>query len=167
MQLKYSILGGLLLLLLGSRANAQSEIQQNEIKKVYNFFRDNPPWESTPDSTMLITFAYLVEVKKDPSENPRVITLTATDSLAYRVFPKYRFLETVNFGAFMKDRNSATFVFPVLLEIHGSKRFNGEFTYIMEKAMSLFSEPNRQPSDISKYIYFPPFMERLNKRPGH
>jgi hypothetical protein len=146
---------------------AQSQESISEQERVRDFFIKNTPWETTKDSTMVYAFAFKASVKKDKKGNVHFISLTATDTLAYQIFPKYKFLETVNYKLYMKGKSQATFIFPIVIEkiVYRPLEYYDNrilMAYFIEnhfrenfskKILSLFSTEH---SEIENNIYFPP-----------
>jgi len=144
-------------------AQDKKDLQVKEIQRVSQFFRKNDHFKNTSDSSMLLTFAFKSEVSKNKNGSLS-IALTANDSLAYTIYPKYDFLKSVNYQLFMKDKEKAIFIFPVALEIIGSKlnkhRTESDF---LNKIMTLLSYKMDDFRMIDDYIYFQPFLLRINK----
>lgn len=151
-------------------AQSHKDPSKLEEERVMNFFIKNAPWKTTKDSTMVYAFAFKALVKKDHQGNVHLISLTATDSVAYQVFPKYKFLETVNYKLFMRGKSNATFIFPIVIEkivyrpldYYDNKKLMSYFIKnhyretFSKKILSIFSNVSAEHSEIENNIYFPP-----------
>lgn len=138
-----------------------SEVEQQKIR---SFLDENTPWNTTKDSSAVYAFSFKVAVKKDVHGVAKVVSLIASDSIAYQVYPKYKFLETINYGVFMGNRKSADLIIPIELEVIDSKGRNIEKTDFLERTMSLLHLKPLEKGVIENYIYTEPHLVRMNKQ---
>jgi hypothetical protein len=151
MQLVKCLLVVLVLLYYGKECLGQTPRQLEVLKHIGEIYNNDRILELTPDSTMLFGVAFLVEVEKDADGSSEVLSITTTDSLAYRIFPNYGLLKAINFGPFMKGRNSATFVIPVIIKAQDSV---GEgIDNFRSTNLKIFA--TEKGKDITRFIYFP------------
>ncbi|MEJ7694656.1 hypothetical protein [Daejeonella sp.] len=170
-----------LILLFTLLKTAQSQDLESKIefekKRIENFFLDNIPYKTTKDSTMIYAFAYKITVLKNANGVLEQTSLTASDTVAFRIYPGYEFLKTINYDLFMKDRKAGIFIFPVLIEVIGSQSENYKkdilSNYFVENvfrgnisknvAAMFYYHPNEN-NKTESYTYFEPILMRLDKR---
>lgn len=117
------------------------------------------------DSTGLYAFAFKATVKKNKKGVAEVISLSASDSVAYRIYPNYKFLNTVNYALFMKNKQQVSFVFPVALQVYGSKKeLDPKFEDSLDKFFMFLGRTKKgEKDDITDQIFFPPALIRVDK----
>ncbi len=146
-------------------AQKKQDAVYTEQKRIEDFFSNNIPINTTKDSNMVYAFAFKAVVKKDTKGKAQLISLTANDTIAYTIYPKYKFLETINYGLFMKDRKQAIFIFPVLLDIANTtlKSFPAH-NRPADNIMSVFFYREGEELDaIENRIYFRPYLLMIDK----
>lgn len=151
---------------------------QNEKKKIQNFFLKDLPWKNTPDSTMTIGFSFKISVLENEKGAKPVISLTASDSIAYKLFPKYEALKKIDYRLFMRDKKKADFIIPVLIEVVSSRGDHNTYENLIKfyKA-NIFSremfkeirpmlhiDPLGENIRTEEYIYFEPIFAWMYKR---
>lgn len=152
---------------------------KNEKRKIENFLIDSISWENTPDSNMFIGFAFKIAVKKTEDGKSNFVTVIANDSLAYKVFPKYKLLSTVNYNLFLPNRNEGIFIIPVFLEIISSKldldieshknlmKFynNRVLNRSLSKAIqsTFYINHSEAKNETEKYIFLKPIIAGIEK----
>lgn len=94
---------------------------ENEKMKIQDFFLKNLPWENMPDSTIIIGFSFKIKVEKSSNGKILPVSIIASDSIAYKLYPKYEFLKAINYKPFLKNKKEADFIIPVLIEMVGSR----------------------------------------------
>lgn len=158
-----------------------SQAQENliEIEKINEFFIENTPWKTTPDSTMFIGFSFKIDVKKNAKGQTKSVSIEASDSLAYTIFPKYKLLKNIDYGQFIKDKKKGVIVIPVIIDLVGPQMdeyYTNEnllkyFTNtILEKSMSrsiksiFFMNQQSTRSDMQNFIFLKPIMLGMRKR---
>jgi hypothetical protein len=175
--LKYLFLLSIILIDTNLQAQTRENPFELEQKRIHDLFYNTDIIKTTKDSTRTYTFAFKAVVEKDGTGKTHVISLTANDSIAYKIYPNYKFLETVNYKLFMKDKKQAVFIFPVALQVIGTepdsyydnKRLLNYFIdnalrrNFLEKVMSLFSIKPLEQASIENKIYFDPFLLWLDK----
>ena len=141
----------------------QEELKRQEQLKVYKFFENNTPEKNILDTSKIYAFAFKAVVKKNANGEARVISFTANDSIAYSLYPNYKLLKNINYGVFMRNRNRAIFIFPVILDVWKQEwpEQNRKPNYD-EVAMSMFSLPRDPYIDIENWIYFTPHILRMD-----
>jgi hypothetical protein len=155
----------ILLAPLVSLAQQTKQIDPNvEQQKIEDFFDKNTPWKTTKDSSAIYAFSFKVNVTRDNKGIARVTSLTASDSIAYEIYPKYKHLETINYGVFMENKKTATFIIPVALEVFNSKGDNIAKTDFLKDSMSLFNLEQGDNNKIKNYIYIKLIVYRINKQ---
>jgi hypothetical protein len=155
---------------------------QNEKRKIQNFFLNDLPWKNTPDSTMIIGFSFKISVQENEKGIKQVISITASESVAYKLFPNYESLKKIDYKLFMKDKKEADLIIPVLIEMVGpyQKDYNS-----YEKLLKFYEEnifrremfneiramlhidPLWDNTKTEEYIYFEPvfiWMDKRNKK---
>lgn len=162
-----------------SQAQDLGRKKEKEKKKIQEFFLKDLPWKTTEDSTMIIGFSFKINVKKNAESLTKSISIISTDSLAFRLFPKYEALKKIDYKLFLKDRNEGTFIIPVLMEIIGSqpeKFYTNEklldfmnkrvfFTTIKHDPGALFHLNYEEGKlETENYIYFEPVIIWMDKR---
>lgn len=157
--------------------NLERKIQK-EKRKIQNFFLKDLPRKNTPDSTMIIGFSFKISVQENEKRIKQVISITANDSVAYKLFPNYESLKKIDYKLFMKDKNKADFIIPILIEMVSSqadkyltdeklKDFMNErtfFTTIKHDPRSLFHNVKEEKDRIENYTYFEPVLIWIDKR---
>jgi hypothetical protein len=162
-----------------SQAQDLGRKKEKEKKKIQDLFLKDLPWKTTEDSTMLIGFSFKISVQKNANGLTKPITIIASDTLAYKIFPNYTFLTTINYELFLKERNEGVFIIPILIEMVGSQ---SEEFYTKEKqldfmnknisgrsmfdsALSLLNIHNLdQNNGTENYIYLEPVFIWMDRR---
>jgi hypothetical protein len=178
--LRYQLMFILLLLttLECVRAQHQESDIGSEKKKIYDFFYNDISWENTKDSTMIIGFSFKIHVKKNTEGKITPISIIPSDTLAYKLFPGYKFLTTINYKLFLKNREEGIFIIPVFLDLVGSQRddyytrenlmlfYNKSvFGRSVSKAVQsmLYINKNEENNKSENYIYLTPIMMGMDK----
>lgn len=158
--------------------HAQENLIDIEKKKINEFFRENFPWKTTPDSTMFIGFSFKIKVKLNGEGQVIYNKIIASNTNAYKIYPKYKSLGTINYGLFLKDKKRGIFIIPVIIDIIGSqpdkyytnKNLLNYYTKTilgksMSKAMkSAFYINQLGKKNTENYIYLEPMMIGIGKR---
>lgn len=151
---------------------------KKEKKKIENFFLKDLPWKSTEDSTMIIGFSFKIKVEENEIGLSQATSITASDSIAYKLFPNYELLKTINYKLFLQNKKKAEFIIPVLIELVGSqtigyydreKLINFSNNTVFNKALykgawSMFHLNNDHIKNIENYIYLKPVIIWMDKR---
>lgn len=161
--------------------NKEIEIE-NEKKKINDFFFNNLPWKATKDSTMMIGFSFKVNLQKNKKKEINQISIIASDSIAYKLFPKYELLKKIDYKLFLKDRKEGIFIIPILIELVGSQP---DEYYTKEKLLdfwgysifyrSMFKgvqsmlhiDQSWENNPTENYTYLKPVIIWMDKRVGH
>lgn len=173
-----SILTFLILINSFDFVHAQENLVEKERQKIFDFFNNHTPWETSPDSTMHIGFSFKIKMKFDTEGKINRNRIKASDPIAYKLFPEYKFLSTVNYPLFLKDKKRGTYIIPVLIEIIGSQtdeyytndRLLNYYLKTLEgrsmsKAMkSAFYIKSSGRGKTENYIYMKPIILTLGKR---
>lgn len=93
---------------------------QNEKIKIHDCLSNDFRWEITPDSNMYIAFAFKINVKAINNSQFGVVSIMANDTLAYKLFPNYKLLESVDYRIFVKNQMEATLILPVFIDLSDS-----------------------------------------------
>lgn len=109
MRLKHILVLAIVQLALVMGVKGQSLTAQKELEMVRKFFSFNPV--PAVDSSGIYAFSFLVEVKQDSKGKFKVESLTATDSIAFTLYPKSDFFRTLNYALFMEGRKFAILFF--------------------------------------------------------
>jgi hypothetical protein len=137
------------------------ELRENEIKKIEKYFNDNTPWEKLKDTSQLYAFAFKVNVSKIAKNKIKVSSIESNDSIAYKLYPGYLFLKSINYSPFMDDRASCSFIFPVILDVWNEKWPEKRAPRYDEVVAAAFYLTD-QPLDMEQRVYFKPHMLRLD-----
>lgn len=72
---------------------AQNFRSEKEIEniKIHNFFSSDLQWEITPDSNMIIGFAFKISVQKNEDGQLKAISIIANDTIAFKIFQNMNF----------------------------------------------------------------------------
>lgn len=143
---------------------AQSTNKHLEKEKLLDLFKENDPWKTTKDSSAAYAFSFKVIVKKNLKGVAEIISIGASDSIAYKIYPNYKFLETINYNVFMGNNRTAIFIIPVGLEIIGSTGHKISRSDFFKDIMSLFHYKPNDKTEPEKFIYFEPYLVRLSKQ---
>lgn len=143
---------------------AQRSNKYLEKQKITNFFRENLPWKTTKDSSAAYAFSFKVFVEKNLQGMAKVTSITASDSIAFQIYPKYKFLRTIDYEVFMGNDREAIFIIPVGLEIINSKGDKVPRSDFFNDIMSLFHYRAMDNTEPEISIYFKPILGRLNKQ---
>lgn len=154
-----------------------------EKRKIESFLVDSISWENTPDSNMFIGFAFKIDVKKNENGKNNLISVIANDTLAYKVFPRYKLLSTVNYDLFLQNRNEGIFIIPVFLEIISSKldldiKSHGNLmkfynNRVLDRSLSkaiqstFYINHSEAKNETEKYIFLKPIMAGIEKYVRH
>jgi hypothetical protein len=156
--------------------NLEKEIE-SEKKKIDEFFFNNMPWKTTPDSNMLIGFSFKISVTRNTDGQLKPISIIANDKIAYKIYPKYEFLKTINYELFLKDKKEAIFIIPTFIEITDSKSDTSR-NYLMNfynksifggsmrravQSMFYMDQPKGN-NNLENYIYLSPNIVAMDKR---
>ncbi|WP_395625944.1 hypothetical protein [Daejeonella sp.] len=156
--------------------------RERENKKIQDFFLKDLPWKRTEDSTMIIGFSYKIRVEEKVKGINRAISITASDSIAYKLFPKYEALKKIDYKPFLKGRKEVDFIIPVLIELVGSQPLeyydreklisflsNIGFAKVYFKVpLSMFHFNNENAKySTENYTYLNPVIIWMDKRVGH
>lgn len=142
-----------------SYAQVLDRKKEKEKKKIEDFFLKDLPWKTTKDSTMIIGFSFKIRVEENAKGISLAISVIASDSIAYKLFPKYEALRKIDYKPFLKGRKEADFIIPVLIELVGSQPLE---YYNREKLINFLSYIG-----IGKVYFDLPFsMFHLNKEIG-
>lgn len=143
---------------------AQSSNKYVEKQKLKDFFDQNPPWKTTKDSSAAYAFSFKVFVEKDDHGVAKVISISASDSIAFKIYPMYRSLASIKYDVFMGNSKAATFIIPVGIEIINSKGDKVPRSDFFDDIMAVFNfkpEDNTQPEI---FTYFRAYLVRMNKQ---
>lgn len=154
----------LIILVLPLFTYSQSTNRYVEKAKMLKFFDENIPWKTTKDSSAAHTFSFKVFVEKDLKGIAKVTSITASDSIAFQIYPKYKFLETISYDVFMGNDKAAIFIIPVGLEIISSKGEKIPRSDFFKDIMSLFHFRPEDQTQPEIFIYFKPILLRMNKQ---
>ncbi len=157
--MKYLISFSLILLGLCCKAQIVSPAKPDEFYSISRIlFRDKQIHDrlsKLPDSGRLYTFFFKVKVVKNANNEAIVTDILASDTLAKYLLPQYTRLNKVNYNRLMTNRNKASFIIPVLLDVLNSK---GKF-YRMEwtkERHEIFRNLFNNDEKMEDCIYFPP-----------
>lgn len=155
---------------------------QNEKKKIKDLFLKDLSWKNTPDSTMIIGFSFKIRVEQNENNLIQIISITANDSIAYKLFPKYHSLKKIDYRLFMREKKKADFIIPVLIEIvgHYQEDYNTSENLLKFYKENIFRremfkeirnmlhiDPLGDNTRTEEYIYFEPvfiWMDKRNKK---
>jgi hypothetical protein len=155
---------------------------EKEKKKIQDFFLKDLPWKTTEDSTMIIGFSFKIRVDENAKGISRAISIVASDSIAYKLFPKYEVLKKIDYYPFMKGRKEVDFIIPVLIEMVGSQPLeyydrkklinflsNIGFAKVYFKVpLSMFHfNKESKKKETENYTYFEPVIIWMDKRLKH
>lgn len=155
---------------------------EKETKKIQDFFLKDLPWKTTEDSTMIIGFSFKIRVDENAKGISRAISIVASDSIAYKLFPKYEVLKKIDYYPFMKGRKEVDFIIPVLIEMVGSQPLeyydrkklinflsNIGFAKVYFKVpLSMFHfNKESKKKETENYTYFEPVIIWMDKRLKH
>jgi hypothetical protein len=158
---------------------AQNFRSEKEIEniKIHNFFSSDLQWEITPDSNMIIGFAFKISVQKNEDGQLKAISIIANDTIAFKIFSKYEFLKSINYKLFLKEKKEAIFIIPVFIDLADSGR-KPTREYLMDyytknvygRSMSkavrsmFFLDQTQRNNHIENYIYLTPYIIAKEKR---
>ena len=84
------------------------------------------------------------------------------------ICPNYKELASVNYSVFMDSRNKATFIFPVCFEVIGSKAVQfapfTRYSHVFDNLLLLFATVPEKPGARGNFIFFEPYLPRVNKK---
>ncbi len=132
-------------------------------KRFYNIFVLNS-LRGFEDSVAIYSINFRVTIVKNSDTQTVVTKIVANDSLGYKVFPRYKDLEKINFTSLLGTKNEAVLVIPIL--IHGAttdkirhRNKNGDPLINMQAAINaayaLYSDvPYNNIEDSEKYLPF-------------
>lgn len=145
-----------------AKAQHDENLKSTEKQKAHNFFTKNVH-NRVPDSTMICSFAFRVLVKKDNFGKPQVVSINTNDSIAYTIYPDYKFLQTLNYAPFMRTQSRAVFVFPVTLLVQAKKgNLCSLSTGELEAKFSAPFYSAASPAEESEPVFFPAFVATIN-----
>jgi hypothetical protein len=158
---------------------AQKSLIIEERKKINQFFTEDKLFKTTPDSNMLIGFSFKISVNRNAEGLIMPITIVASDTSAYKIFPDYKYLTTINYGVFLKDKEEGVFIIPVIIDMIGTQQdeyytnkvlLDYYTKTILGRSMSkaiksiFFIDQPGQKNNTENYIYLEPMMLGLKKR---
>ncbi len=138
------------------------DLKKIEIKKIEKYFNDNTPWDRVKDTSQIYAFAFKVNVSKISKNKFKVTSIESNDSIAYQLYPGYQFLKNINYGLFMNDRKSYSFIFPVILDVWNEKWPEKPTPRYDEVVAAAFYLTKQELDIIWQRIYFTPHMLRLD-----
>lgn len=100
--------------------SAQERNLVQEQIRINKYFNDSLSWTYIKDTTQLIVFTFSAVVETDTTGLVHLVSLTASDTIAYQLYPGYEFLKGVNYKLFMGGRKKAIFIFPMLLQTYSA-----------------------------------------------
>ena len=172
----------LLLFVICEFSYAQESLIIKEKEKITQFLTESELFKTTPDSNMLIGFSFKISVNRNAEGLIMPATIVASDTSAYKIFPDYKYLTTINYGVFLKDKEEGIFIIPVIIEIIGSqqeeyytnkvlldyysKTILGRSVSKAIKSIFFIDQPGKEIS-TENYIYFKPVIIWMDKRIGH
>ncbi len=157
--MKYLISFSLILLGLCCKAQIVSPAKPDEFYSISRIlFKDesfDARLDDLPDTGRLYTFFFKVRVVKNANNEAIVTDILASDTIAKFLFPHYARLGKVNYNRLMANRNKASFVIPVLLDVSSKK---GEFFSMEWKPgrYDIFYNIFNNDEKMEDCIYFPP-----------
>jgi hypothetical protein len=169
----------MLFFILHEGIQAQNFRSEKEIEniKIHDFFSSDLQWEITPDSNMIIGFAFKISVQKTADGDLKPFSIIATDTMAYTIFPNYEFLKSINYKLFLKEKKEAIFIIPVFIDLADSGR-KPTREYLMDyytknvygRSMSkavrsmFFLDQTQGNIHTENYIYLTPYIIAKEKR---
>jgi hypothetical protein len=158
---------------------AQESLINEERKKIDQFFVESKLFKTTPDSNMLIGFSFKISVNRNTEGQIMPVTIVASDTSAYKIFPDYKYLTTINYGVFLKDKEEGIFIIPVIIDMIGTqqdeyytnkvimdyytKTILGRSMSKAIKSIFFIDQPGKK-NNTENYIYLEPMMLGLKKR---
>ncbi len=147
-----------------SQSRGVDRMKMYEEKRISNFFHENKINEIIPDSNAIYTFVFKVTVEKHRGKT-QVSEILSNDTIGYKIFPKYNDLKDIHYAVFMRNRNKAIFIFPVAIEIVGSKQANTLTKFATHSIASLFyTYFNKTGINMLDYMFFSPYLVLIDKR---
>jgi len=110
---------GLLLVMIlisfSEKSKAQSKEKEATPKyyRIHNVLAYDYALKGLKDSIPLYAFNFKITVKKTGKK--QVVKVTASDSLAYSLFPSYKKYHTFDFSPYMNKKNEVSFILPIIV----------------------------------------------------
>ena len=141
-------------------ATAQASLKLIELSKIrknaFSEFSRSP----LSDTNDVVLFAFKVKTEKQISGDYKIVSITVSDSIAYKYYPNIDFIRNINFKLFAGGKKTATFVMPMGVLMHYPTRVNAGLVSVDAIYESLIKyhflqDENGKPIDTSDYIYLP------------
>lgn len=116
--MKRNLLTTLILIVLPLLSIAQNNSSGNDVKDLKKAIDKALSKLSDPifdDSVAVYSFLFNVEISTIKGNKTKVTKLSVSDTLAYKVFTKYKELYTVDFSVVMKGKKKVNLILPVLI----------------------------------------------------
>lgn len=146
---------------------AQSSNKYVEKQKLRDFFDQNIPFKTTKDSSAAYAFSFKIFVEKNNLGVAKVISISASDSIAFKIYPMYKLLENIKYDVFMGNSKAATFIIPVGIEVINSKGDKVPRSDFFDDIMSLFNFKAEDDTQPEIFTYFKAHLIRMNKQVTH
>jgi len=112
------------------------------------------------DTNQVVLFAFKVKIEKQISGDYKIVSLTVSDSIAYKYYPNFDFIKNINYKLFADGKKTATFVMPMGILMHYPTKVNAGLVSVDAVFDSLIKyhflqDEKGKPIDTSDYIYLP------------
>ncbi|MBB5637560.1 putative transcriptional regulator [Pedobacter cryoconitis] len=117
--IKMLIITSFLVTILPVFSNAQNRLKKEQntayLKTVDSIFNKGFKSSELKDSIALYAFNFNIDLVKNNNGKTEIKQISVNDNLAYRLFPSYIRLNSVNFSSLMSNRKKLRLVVPILI----------------------------------------------------
>ncbi len=123
------------------------------LKNVYSIFIKSNPQAFLKDSSAIYSFNFKLHILKQKSGKAIAVKIFANDSSAYKFFPSYKKLYSIDYSSISGSDKEITLVIPLLIfTISSNEIKNGKHSINMQLVMEMLKTFNANPY-YDKAIY--------------